>query len=133
MLTQEEIPPALILSKNTAQGDSHWCPPSTTTGLAPPFGPQTLAGHNTTEADSKPLFVVPLRSSTRKDRNTFFLALRLKREMMCIQTDVGSDMLRVDRPKDSVVLKKGLQDGEPGFGRVTQLLKVSDRKCNRVV
>lgn len=39
----------------------------------------------------------PHRSSITKYRNRDFLALNLKKEMVCVQTDVGSDTLTEDR------------------------------------
>lgn len=47
------------------------------------------------EADGEAGFVVPLRNGARKDRD--FLALSLIRELMCVQTDVGSDILTENR------------------------------------
>lgn len=86
------------------------CPPSTTAGLdshphpTAPCRPHCL--NTSREADGEASFVVPLRSSARKDGNRVFLALSLKREMMCVQTDVGSDTLTEDRQNDSMVISR---------------------------
>lgn len=108
--TQEEILLSSSFAKKQPRTTDIRCPPCTASGSGSHPQPlahsplQIILSEHEQGVDGEAGFMVPLRSSTRKNRNRDFLALSLKREMIWVQSDMGRGTLTEDRWKDSVIL-----------------------------
>lgn len=86
--TQEEILLSSSFAKKQPRTTDIRCPPCTASGSGSHPQPlahsplQIILSEHEQGVDGEAGFMVPLRSSTRKDRNRDFLALSLKREMI---------------------------------------------------